>query len=466
MSQNRSLAGEEKSAHTANGEPMTILATLIQLERDIRNVHDPTSLNFQMVNTPHRLVPYHQAVFWTGRPGERARIQSISGVSSFDKHSPYIRWLVDQITELGKTIATGTDKPVPVRLTRPPTDHHATTTHKHHEFGVWYSLDDPKNLLHGGLLFMRDTPWSPGELFILAPLLETCRHAWSCSHRAPVKRPFWLNRHLKRNAATLTMLCVAAALLFVPVRQSVLAPAEVIPISPVAVSAPLDGVIKAFLVSPNETVSRGQVLFTFDDTSLRNQRDIAQRSLKVSEAEYNRTRQLAFNDSKQKAEIDLLRTRIELRRTELNFTEELLQRSVVHASQSGVAIFNDPNDWIGQQVATGQKILELADPGKVQLQAWVPTDDAINLQTGAAVKLFLNIDPLAALSAKLTETSYTPAVNVDGILGFPIKAEFEHPDTLPRLGLRGTAKIHGETVSMGYYLFRRPISAVRRVIGM
>jgi multidrug efflux pump subunit AcrA (membrane-fusion protein) len=255
-------------------------------------------------------------------------------------------------------------------------------------------------------------------------------------------------------------------LLFVPVRQSVLAPAEVIPISPVAVSAPLDGVIKAFLVSPNETVSRGQVLFTFDDTSLRNQRDIAQRSLKVSEAEYNRTRQLAFNDSKQKAEIDLLRTRIELRRTELNFTEELLQRSVVHASQSGVAIFNDPNDWIGQQVATGQKILELADPGKVQLQAWVPTDDAINLQTGAAVKLFLNIDPLAALSAKLTETSYTPAVNVDGILGFPIKAEFEDPDTLPRLGLRGTAKIHGETVSMGYYLFRRPISAVRRVIGM
>jgi hypothetical protein len=466
MSQGRPLAREGETERGSAADPATVLATLIQLEREIRNIHDSRSLAFQMVNSLHRLVPYNQSVFWTRGPDKRVKIHSVSGVSGFDRHSPYIRWLVGQITDLGSAHVDDTGKPVPVELTAPPVDQHATTSHKHHKFGLCYTFHDARHISPGGLLFMRDTPWTPGELFILSPLLETCQHAWLCSCRTSSGQASGLVRKLKQNTATLLTLAVMAALLFLPVTQSALAPAEIIPIAPVAVSAPLDGVIREFHVGPNEAVTQGQALFTFDDTALRNQRDIAERSLKVSEAEYHRTQQLAFSDSKHKAEINLLRTKIELRRTELNFTEELLQRSVVRAGQSGVAIFNDPNDWIGQQLATGQKVMELADPGRVQLQAWVPVDDAINLQAGAVVKLFLNIDPSAALPARLTETSYTPAVNVDGILGFPVKAEFEQVHSLPRLGLRGTAKIHGETVRLGYYLFRRPVSALRRLLGV
>ena len=34
-----------------------------------------------------------------------------------------------------------------------------------------------------------------------------------------------------------------------------------------------------------------------------------------------------------------------------------------------------------------------------------------------------------------------------------------------RLGLHGTAKVYGEEVSLGYYLLRRPLSALRAWTG-
>jgi hypothetical protein len=35
-----------------------------------------------------------------------------------------------------------------------------------------------------------------------------------------------------------------------------------------------------------------------------------------------------------------------------------------------------------------------------------------------------------------------------------------------RLGLRGSARLDGQEVSLGYFLLRRPISAVRQWLGL
>ena len=37
-----------------------------------------------------------------------------------------------------------------------------------------------------------------------------------------------------------------------------------------------------------------------------------------------------------------------------------------------------------------------------------------------------------------------------------------HP---PRIGLKGTAKVFGERVSLFYYLLRRPLAAARQFVG-
>ena len=37
---------------------------------------------------------------------------------------------------------------------------------------------------------------------------------------------------------------------------------------------------------------------------------------------------------------------------------------------------------------------------------------------------------------------------------------------MPRIGLRGTARVYGPRTTMFYFLFRRPITAMRQLIGV
>eukprot|EP01030_Chromulinospumella_sphaerica_P033845 gene33845-34782_t len=64
-------------------------------------------------------------------------------------------------------------------------------------------------------------------------------------------------------------------MLLIPVRQSVLAPAEVVPLAGQVVAAPLDGVIAEVLVKPNQTVKTGDLLLRFESTTLTAQADVA-----------------------------------------------------------------------------------------------------------------------------------------------------------------------------------------------
>ena len=80
--------------------------------------------------------------------------------------------------------------------------------------------------------------------------------------------------------------------------------------------------------------------------------------------------------------------------------------------------------------------------------------------------MFLNIDPTHPLDAQLRQTSYEAEVTPDDILAFRLKASFDEGTQLPRIGLKGTAKIYGNQVPLIYYLMRRPISAVRQTLGI
>jgi len=114
----------------------------------------------------------------------------------------------------------------------------------------------------------------------------------------------------------------------------------------------------------------------------------------------------------------------------------------------------------------GEKVLTLANPDDAEVQIQLPVDDAINLEPGARVRMFLNIDPTRPLDAQLRQTSYEAEVTPEDILAFRLKASFDEGTPLPRIGLKGTAKIYGDKVPLFYYLMRRPISALRQTLGL
>ena len=144
-------------------------------------------------------------------------------------------------------------------------------------------------------------------------------------------------------------------------------------------------------------------------------------------------------------------------------------RIQVRAPAAGVVVFGDVNDWIGKPLVTGERVALLGDPDDAGILIWLPVADAIDIEPGAEIRLFLQVAPLEPLQATLSQTSYQSVLSPEGISSYRLRARFEaltpEQRQLARIGLKGTAKIYGEKAMLGYYLFRRPLAALREWTG-
>ncbi|MBF0188971.1 MAG: HlyD family efflux transporter periplasmic adaptor subunit, partial [Magnetococcales bacterium] len=247
---------------------------------------------------------------------------------------------------------------------------------------------------------------------------------------------------------------------------SVMANASVTARDPLVISTPLEGVVRTFHVTPNQRVEADTPLFSLDDVLLRSRHEAALKALEARRADFLRAKRKGFSRAESKAEAALLEKRMALDAAEVRYTREQLNRVTVRASRAGVTIFDDPNDWLGRPVTVGEKVMLLADPGQVEIEAWVPVNDAVVLQQGARVQLFLNVRPTDPIPATLIRTAFEARPSPGEILAFRVRAAFA-PEIAarPRIGLHGIAKIYGESVPLAYYLLRRPLAALRQWMG-
>ncbi|MCG8325717.1 MAG: HlyD family efflux transporter periplasmic adaptor subunit [Thiotrichales bacterium] len=265
---------------------------------------------------------------------------------------------------------------------------------------------------------------------------------------------------------TMVFLAILLLVMLLPVRLSALAPVVVVAKDPVIVSAPINGVIKEIHANPNTYVKAGNKLLTFDDTNLRNKFEVAEKTLAVCIAEYRKASQSAFGDSESKARLALLKTRVELSQAEVDFAQELLDQVDITAPLDGLLLYTDKDDWVGRPVSIGERIMEIANPDNIELRINLAVDDAIILEDNAEAEIFLDVDPLNSMPATVTYKSYLAELTPDNLLAFRLTAGLNDPEQRLRIGLQGTAKIYSKDVSLFFYLFRRPISSLRQMIGL
>jgi multidrug resistance efflux pump len=279
-------------------------------------------------------------------------------------------------------------------------------------------------------------------------------------------------RVLLRRSATWKVAGIVAGVIalaaFIPVRLSALAPAEITPLRPIPVTSPLDAVVKEIVVKPNQIVKADELLAVLDDTSLRNKLELAQKALDVARADLQRVTFKAFTDDSSRLELQVLNARVQEKRAEVAYLTELLDKSKLLAPQGGVAVFSSQDEWRGKPVQVGERVMLIADPSLVDVTIYMPPDDAIDLEPGAKVELLLHVNPLSPLDAKIERASYEATQTPDGNLAYVVRAELEglEASKLPRIGLRGTAKVYAGRVSLGYYLLRKPLAFLRRTLGI
>lgn len=127
-------------------------------------------------------------------------------------------------------------------------------------------------------------------------------------------------------------------------------------------------------------------------------------------------------------------------------------------------MFADAQRLTGKPLQTGERLLEIADPAQAELRIELPVADALNLEPGAEVALFLDSDPLHRHGAELERAAYEAQNTPAGQLAYRLDARFT--DAPPRIGLRGTAKLFGQRAPLALYLLRRPLAALRQTVGL
>lgn len=456
---------ELHSPHSALQRQVEGLSTLVQLEDEARNAETVSALSFIMANDTHHLAAYRQGFVWRCGPHQRPRLMTVSGAARFDRSTPMVQWLEDfgaLVAQQGVEPRIWCAQDIPGKLRA--------------GWGEWLAaraLAIP--VLQGDgvccamLMLARDPDWSDGEQVLLSRLAGAYGHAWrALEPNGPPVAMRLRDKVLHKRLAVAAGLALAGAM-WLPVPQSALAPAEIVAADPAIVSAPMDGVVKSVAVAPNQRVEDGDVLFEIDDTRLRNRRDVAKRALEVAEARLELISKRAFLDADSRGQVAVLQAQAAERKAELAFTQEQLSQIVVRAPRGGVAVFRDRNDWIGRPVGTGERVMTVADPAAVKVRMDLPVDELLVFPEAARVQVFLNIAPLSPREAVLRASSYEAVPTPDGVLAYELIADLGDElsgEVPPRIGLKGTAKVYADDVSLFWYLMRKPIAGLRQVLGL
>ena len=252
----------------------------------------------------------------------------------------------------------------------------------------------------------------------------------------------------------------------IPVKITSTVPVEVVAKNPFIVTSSFDGVVKKIEVNNNDKINLGDLLVRLEDIDLLNNYNLAKQSLEVAEKELLRTRQSSFTNNEEKSKLAELEAQVDLKKVELNSSKEKLQNSKIYSEKQGIAIVGRKTDWQGKPVEVGEKILTISDPKNVEFLIWLPVKDSIIIKENSEVKVFLDINPIKPLAGRLLRASYEPELSPEEVLSYKIVSSLEKDQEIPRIGLRGTAKIYGSKVTLFYYLFRKPITFVRQLIGI
>lgn len=439
------------------------LATLLVLDDEIRKLATLREFGFFTTNETHRLMPYHSAFLWQKRDITGAVLLAQSGTAEIDRHAPVNQWLK-------QLIDTMANAPNPrdiqvfnlIELDPPGEGDHPWVDHLPAHV-LWCPLLNKTNDISGGLLYFREEPFTEAEIKMLRWLIASFQYTWVILTK-PKIIPSWKKIREKRNIIIASVLTVAFMLF--PIRLSVLGTATVVPKDPVLINAPMQGVIKSFAVSPGQVVKPGQLLLTLDKTDLIADAEINSKEYSLTAAKLRTAINQGFGNNKEsRAEAPILQAQLAIDKAKADYTNTLLKRADVMSPTNGIVVFDSKEDWIGQPVHTGQRILMVANPQHVQLKILVPTASIIRLEIGSDGDFFV-YGQLSPLEVKVKSLGYNAKLLPSRILAYQLSADFVDPGNLPQLGAEGSIRLYGNRVPLIYYILHRPLQAVRQTLGI
>lgn len=448
-------------AAQANDGAVAALKALLKLEAAIRQTKDETELAFLLANEMRALTRSRQVFVVKLPPRGEPETMTISGLAAIDRNVALVQTIERGLSGLRQQGEL--HRRHEFRLSGLASPGNAAAAAYPLQEMVWLPLLANDGRPCGGCLLAREIPWTDGDIAVAEHIAGSAAFAWRALNGGrPMRRRLRIGRKV-----VLACTAVVAVLCFVPIPMTVLAPAEVSAQNAFVVTAGLPGEIAEVLVTSNAPVKAGDVVVRLAQIEARNRLEVAEREVAVAAAKLQKANQLAFVDIRGRHDMALARAELDLKLAERNYAKDQFAKTELRAGRDGVAVIGDRKDLVGRPVAIGDRILEIADPEAIELSIDVPVGDAIVIKPGARVKVFLDTDPLNPVEALVSSADYQARPRDASTLAYRVTAQLgNQAATLPRLGVRGTAQVYGETAPLWFYLFRKPLSALRQWTGI
>lgn len=188
--------------------------------------------------------------------------------------------------------------------------------------------------------------------------------------------------------------------------------------------------------------------------------------MQIATAEYRQSSLQSLRDPKSRSLLTPQEGRALELELEAQYLEQLLEKAQVKSPRDGVVIFDDPLEWIGRPVVAGEKVMVVASERDMEIEVWVPLNEAITLEPDSPVTLYLNTAPFAPVRGELRYLGHEAVARPDGSYAYRMRARISDLGSAARIGLRGTAKVSGDYVTFSYWVLRKPIVALRQFLGI
>lgn len=449
----RPLGGEAASQPSLL-DALKRLATLHDLTMEALRAESLRKLHFVVLNHSARIADFDRAWLWD--VADRPRLIGISGLATVDRGSRAARGWREVLRSMPDLAEAALVDPPPGRVAEGSA-----------ASAVWLPIAVEGRRRYGLLLERNEAPaWNKADLGRLSPLAA----AYGGAYRVFVGRKFvggrvW--RWTRRLAGVVCLAVLCWALVFVKAPLRIVAPCEVVATRPAPVNAPLDGIIRSVKVRPGQAVAAGEALFEYDGEIAREELAVSRKQVEVARTALNRASALALSGQGSRAEVEMLRNRLEQERVRLETAEAKMDKLVAAAPSPGIVVMGDPAMLEGRPVMLGETVLILVNDDVTHLRIWLPQDDRIDFDRAKPVRVFLHADAGSRRAAELVYVAAHAQPGQDGVYGFMAEAEWRGGEGGGvKLGLKGTAILYGSDVPLWYWLLRKPVATVRRFLGV
>ncbi len=441
-----------------SGQAIHLLAAINRLGLKAFSSPSKTALIFLILNDTIQVVRYNRASLWK----IDANDMELLGVSGHAQVNPN-SFLASEWKQILRGIKNNA-QPQILESVSQIKEHddipgHKNIVHENVAF-VWIPIYSKEGTV--GLLLERwnGIKWQYDEVEIMNFLAQNYSAAWNRYTNTDRFKKFFTK------PVRIASAIVAFSLLFIQIPLRIVAPCEIVAKNPILITAPLEGIIEEVKVEPGQLVKKGDLLFSYDKNVPMEELKVAEKQLNVVQADAKRANSLAFRDKKALGEYAILALKLKKEKTLLDLARYKASKLNVFAPEDGIVMLKNKDEWRGNPTQIGEKIMMIGDPKETEVKIWIPESDNIELNLGAEVKVILNTEPDSSYKAELSYIAPYISFNEKNMPSFMAEASWETPPKDLKIGLKGTAILYSENVSLFYYIIRHPLTYVRSILGL